>query len=76
MNNSKIIELVLNALPHSNQINDIDMAEDGVVRFSWRGERFRVSETLHVDQVDGCMLARDNIAIIFQELLKKAKALQ
>jgi hypothetical protein len=75
MNNSKLIELVLNALPYSNQINDIDMTEDSAVRFTWRRNRFRISSTLHVEEVDGGLLAGSNIAIMFEALLKRAKAL-
>ncbi len=43
MTNSEILELVLSALPYSNQIKDVGMSVDGEIRFTWRGDRFVVT---------------------------------
>jgi len=76
MSNSEILEMVLNSLPYTNQISDIDFSGKNEIRFSWRGARFRVNETLHVEEVKGVIFAGSNSALLFQSLLEKTRLIK
>jgi hypothetical protein len=71
MNQEQLIELIYRAIPYSNQIRNIDLSEFEVVRFTWRRTRFRVSTTLHVDEVDSPFLRGSNISLLMRTLLQK-----
>ena len=72
MNPEQIIEKVINVIPYPNQIKDIDISNNAV-RFTWRDTRFRVSESLMVEEVQGNLLTGSNIAIMLEQLIKGAK---
>lgn len=72
---TKIIEKVYSKMPYSDQIEDLNISEVNAIRFTWRGDRFRVDEYFHVNQItgseaNGLMLTGSNMAIILQKLLK------
>ena len=74
MEKGKIIEYVIQALPHTNQISDIDITmETSAIRFKWRGLVLRVSKDLYVEEISEGTLCRSNAAILFEELLKRVK---
>ena len=68
--NTKLLEQIIQALPYSSQIIDIDLSCLGEVRFTWRTQRFRVTESLMVEEVQGCLLSGSNIAILLESLLR------
>lgn len=71
MSKEAIIQLVYRRLPHSAQIKELDItSEQNAIRLDWRGDRFRVSESLMVEQVLPGVLARSNLAICIEALLK------
>jgi len=70
--NTKILEKVIRAVPYPAQIKEIDLvSEDTAIRFRWRGDVYRVSETLGVETCDrGCLVGSD-IAILMQALIQE-----
>jgi hypothetical protein len=73
MTHGEIVERIIKAMPYANQMGNLTFDGDGSVRFAWRGDKFKVSENLSVDQVtpDG-FLSGSNTAILLQQLLKEA----
>ena len=72
---SDLIVLLLKALPYPQHITGIDLREPNVVRFTWRGDTFRVNVHgghFHAEQVQGGLLAGNNIAILLTALLYRA----
>lgn len=71
--NAQLLSTVLIALPYTHLMSDIDMhSSPDVLRFTWRGTRYRVSETFGVDEVgDGVLIGSDK-AILLERLLKVA----
>lgn len=68
----RLVTLIFSALPYSNQIQNLDtQAEENAVRFTWRGDDFRVSTGIHVDQIVDSMLHGNNISIIMEKLLER-----
>lgn len=60
----KVIELIIKALPYSDQMNDIEIGKDNV-RFDWRGTRYCVNTNLGVDEVgDGVLIGTDKSMLI------------
>lgn len=74
---AQIIELLINAIPYANQIKDIDLSsEKDAVRFTWRGCRYRVSNTFCTEQVlNGCLVTSDT-AILFRQCLNQSVILK
>lgn len=69
MTKSKLVELVISALPYAAQICELDIeSEPNGIRFSWRGERFCVSTDL-ICQSDNSACA----AILLDALLQRAE---
>lgn len=67
----EILEAVIKTLPYSNQIKNLDMSsEQGAIRFTWRGNKFRIAMSGLVEEVGDGVLSGTDICIIFQELLK------
>lgn len=64
----KVLETIIRYLPYPDQIRDIKIGADEV-RFTWRRARYRVSESLFVEEVqDGCLAGTD-ITILMRALL-------
>jgi len=76
MSNSEIFELVLSCLPYATQMHDIDLGRDNEIRFTWRGDRFKVSESLHVEECKDGMLMGSTASLLLGELLKRTKLIK
>lgn len=75
MTRDEAVEMVVKALPYPEHITAWDTAtEEGVVRFTWRGDRFRYSYTGSgmVEEVDDCFLRSSNLAILVEYAIKRA----
>ncbi len=71
--NAKALELVLQAVPYPHLIRDIDLhTQPDVLRFTWRGSRYRVGEHLHVEEVDGDVLIGSDLAILMERTIRLA----
>lgn len=70
MTKEQILERVLAVLPHTSQIKDLDVTSETAIRFTWRGDRFRVSGSLCVEQVDDGKLCGSNLAMLLEALIK------
>ena len=67
---SQLMEAVLRTVPYPSQICDIDFASDeDAIRFTWRGNRFRVTEGLCETSENGFLHGSD-IAILLESLVK------
>lgn len=68
----KLLEVVIRALPHAEQIRDFDLAsEPKAIRFTWRGDRLRVDLDFHTSTVKGHLVTMDSLAIVTQALLQR-----
>lgn len=72
MTKGELMSVIVNAIPYPNHISDIDLnSENDAIRFSWRGTRFRVTDSLSVGEVVGdCLVVSNNLIMVFEELLK------
>jgi hypothetical protein len=68
----KLIELIIRAMPYPNQIQDIEIATD-YVEFTWRGVRYRATESLSIDEVGNGVLVGTDRAILIRKLLEQAR---
>jgi hypothetical protein len=68
--NDELVERIVKRFPYPAQIREWDTARDGSVRFTWRGSRFRVSDNLFVETVEGAFLSGGDISILAQALLR------
>jgi hypothetical protein len=66
---AQLIEAVYASFEYPHQISALDLSEAICIRFKWRSTAFRVSETGHVEEVEGSMLAGSDIAILARALL-------
>ena len=72
MTQAEALEVIIAALPHPGHIKELDLSEEGAVRFQWRGDKFRVSALssgFSCEEVQGGMLATTNMAILMSALL-------
>lgn len=68
---SEIVQAIYRALPYSDQITGLDIeSEDSGVRFTWRGDTFRVSVGGHVEQCERGCLHGSNLALLARSLIK------
>ena len=66
------VELVYRAIPYSTSISELDFTSDpNAIRFKWRGTTYRVSDTLHVEEVGDGVLVGSDRAILIEALLKR-----
>jgi len=74
MKTEEIIEAIYSVMPYPKQITNLEI-NDKVreVRFTWRGDRFMVSDNLSVEEVRDRLLVGSSIAIVIEELLKRKK---
>ncbi len=72
---AKVLETVLKAIPCAHLVEEIDLqAEPSVVRFTWRGTRYRVDDALRCDEVgDGVLIGSDQ-AILLERVLRLTQA--
>jgi hypothetical protein len=68
----QVVTVINRALPYSNQIEDWDLSKPNVIRFTWRGSRFRVGNGIYVEECTptGFLLGSVS-AIMLQELLRQ-----
>lgn len=67
----KAVEFLINALPYSNQIKDIDLSYDPAVYFTWRSGRYKIElQTGSVDMVEGQMLIGNDASMLIRRLLE------
>ena len=69
MNTTEMLERTIQRIPYPSQISQLEF-ERAAIRFTWRGHRFRVSESMIVETVGNGVLIGDNASILLQELLK------
>lgn len=74
---SQIIELLISALPYPNQIKNIELSHRSTeVRFEWRGHKFSVTESLHVNEIEDSCLVGNDLSILLRQCLNQAEALK
>jgi len=66
----EIFEIVVKSIPYPQHMSDIETHEDHI-RFTWRGDRFRVSKSLHVEEVTKGCLSGSNLAIFLRSILER-----
>ncbi len=68
------IELLIKTVPYPEHITNLEISGENTIRFTWRtSNRFRFDfKNMLIEEVDGCMLAGSNIAILLEKLLKDA----
>lgn len=69
----KLIELIICSLPYPDQMRDIEIALD-YVAFTWRGVRYRITETFGVDEVRNGLLIGSDTAILMRACIDWARA--
>jgi hypothetical protein len=68
---SRTLELVLKAVPYPHLITDIDLhTQSDVLRFSWRGARYRVGLHLDCEEIQHGCLAGSDLAILMRRVLQ------
>ena len=71
MNKDNVVELVYATIPYAEQITDLNTEEDDdAIRFTWRGDRFKVSVDLCVHEIEGSMISSNNASTLLKALLK------
>jgi hypothetical protein len=75
---TEVLETVLKAVPHPHLIENIELQPDAnVLRFTWRGTRFRVDELFRCDEVgDGVLIGSDQAILMERTLQLTAAALR
>ena len=66
----QLVEIIYSSLPYSNEIENLDLSESDAVRFKWRGNKFRVSQSLMVEEVGNGVLIGSDISILLEKLIK------
>lgn len=70
MTKEEILVKLIKNIPYPNQISDLDLSsESDAIRFTWRSDRFRISLTGSVEQVEKPFLAGSNMAILMETLI-------
>ena len=70
ISNEKIIEAVLRSIPYPDQMRDFDLSNECSVRFTWRGSRFRVSDTGYAEESSNHCLSGSNASILLTALVQ------
>jgi len=67
-----LVEIITGALPYPEQIGKWDWtSETDAVRFTWRGNKFRVGMShLSVEEVGNGVLIGSDISILLEKLIK------
>jgi len=72
MKQEKVIEIIYQAIPYSEQIRNLCLEESNAVRFQWRGNVYRVDEFLHTMTVKDGFLNGNDLAILMETILLNA----
>lgn len=68
---TEVLGTVLKAVPHPHLIDRIDLDEaNGVVRFNWRGTRYRVDRNLRCEEVGDGVLVGGDLSILMERCLR------
>lgn len=69
----ELLTNVLKSLPYSDQITELDFSsEEKAIRLAWRKtNKFRISLSGDVEEVEKGVLIVSDISILFRELLKR-----
>lgn len=71
MKQGELVQAVMKGVPYPQHVNDLDLeSESNAIRFEWRGDRFRVSESGMVEQHKNGCLCGSNIAILMEQCVK------
>lgn len=72
---AKLIELVIRALPHSEQIRSMDIdSEDDAIRFEWRGNPLHLHTSLSANTIGDGVLIGDDFSLLVSALVKRVYA--
>jgi len=63
-------EIIIRALPYPEQMRNIEIAAD-YVEFMWRGTRYRITESLRVDEIGDGVLVGSDRAILMQACIER-----
>jgi hypothetical protein len=68
----ELLELLLRTLPFPEQMKKIDTTTNGVawIAFDWRGDRYRISTDLRVEQLDDALVESNKTTLLMEKLLK------
>lgn len=69
IDNDLLIGLVISALPYSEQTTGWDTTKTNCIYFDWRGARYKVSTTFHVELIEGALATSDNTCILMRKLI-------
>jgi hypothetical protein len=73
---NELLSIIVNGLPSGNPMKNFDLStESNAITFIWRGDKYRVSCDLHVDEVDGQLLRHGSCATLMEQLLKLTRNL-
>ena len=72
MTKKQLILHCLQIIPYPSQIRNLDIHEDKAIRFTWRGERFRITTSLNCESVADGMRIGTNSTILLRRLLQKS----
>lgn len=74
---SELIELVHSALPYSDQIQELDISsEEDAIRFSWRGDTYRVDFNLYCYKVEFSCLVGDKTSMLIRTVLQQYQTIK
>lgn len=68
-----LLTCIVKALPYPDQIENISLFEENVVRFTWRGHAYRVGMfgTPTCDEIDRACLVRSDKALLMRTLIER-----
>jgi hypothetical protein len=73
-----LLNAILKGVPYSDQVSDIGLSEEDAVRFTWRGESYRVNVSSggapRASTIDKGMLVGDSKAILLGHCVAMAWA--
>lgn len=72
--NDVLTELIIKAMPYSEQIKEFESTKESTIYFTWRDDKFKISGitgSISVCTIHGECGHGDNISIILEALLKK-----
>ncbi len=75
MNNGERIEILIRALPYSNQIKNIDVSDANMVTFTWRGTDYVYSNIDNIQERKGALLCGSSSTLLIEKLIEQSKIL-